>query len=464
MSWPTAKPLPSPTMSAGRTVPTQLSTGITLVALTLGFGNIAFWWGGMQGRTWQIGLLFVGLIGVVFWTWMRHEHLSPPIDPWLRWLLLLLPAYVVFQAVPLPLWLVRVLSPARAELSDGMAKVFGGSGWATLSVIPGETVFQLLGVVSALLVWLVVRELSWRCSNQPWLLVIPPLVVATLEAVLGLVQVAEGAMGTVAEGTYANRNHFAGLLEMSLPFAVMTGVAFFQRARTFNEFTAALAGLQACALLVATLMFVAILYSLSRMGFVAALFALLLMGTLAWGSRLTAGKRWVGVAVIGSSIVLGFVFLSPDPLIFRFAEINAGDEVTAYDRALMWKETLPLIAAYPIFGCGLVGYESTFPRFNVTSQSHTVDYAHNDYLQVLAELGLVGSVLVGVLVVGLLSRTLRIACSRYSNLDRWALALACSGALGAILLHSFVDFNLYVPANAMLLAWIGGIVSGLEFF
>src|SRR5262245_62749141 len=141
MSRPAPKPLPPPTMSAVRSVPPRLSTGITLAALTLAFGNIAFWWGGTQGRTWQIGLLFVGLIGVVFWTWMPHKQLSPPMDPWLRWPLLLLPTYLVLQAVPLPLWLVRVLSPARAELSDGMAKVFGGSGWATLSVIPGETVF-----------------------------------------------------------------------------------------------------------------------------------------------------------------------------------------------------------------------------------------------------------------------------------------------------------------------------------
>jgi O-antigen ligase len=90
------------------------------------------------------------------------------------------------------------------------------------------------------------------------------------------------------------------------------------------------------------------------------------------------------------------------------------------------------------------------------------DYAHNDYLQVLAELGLAGSLIVAALALGILARALR-AVARHPDSDGRYLGLACTGALAAIMIHSATDVNLYIPANAMLLAWIAAISAGLSF-
>jgi O-antigen ligase len=87
---------------------------------------------------------------------------------------------------------------------------------------------------------------------------------------------------------------------------------------------------------------------------------------------------------------------------------------------------------------------------------YTVDYAHNDYLQVMAELGLLGFIAGLALLLRVLWTVLRAALEERA-LDVRYRAIACAGAFTAILLHSFVDFNLYMPANAMLLAWIAGI-------
>ena len=167
-----------------------------------------------------------------------------------------------------------------------------------------------------------------------------------------------------------------------------------------------------------------------------------------------------GRRVYWNSSPLGLVFLPSDPLIYRFAELGAGEEVTANDRVLMWKDTTRLIAAYPLFGCGLGSFESAFPTYGASSPNSTVDFAHNDYLQSLAELGAIGFLVLAALLVAISFKALRTAFQSESIHCRYV-GLACSGALSAILLHSVVDFNLYIPANAMVLTWIFGIATGL---
>ena len=81
---------------------------------------------------------------------------------------------------------------------------------------------------------------------------------------------------------------------------------------------------------------------------------------------------------------------------------------------------------------------------------NTVDYAYNDYLQVLAETGVAGLAFAAALAALALVRALRCAPASY-------LALASAGALAAIAVHSLADFNLYIPANARVAAGVAGI-------
>jgi O-antigen ligase len=87
-----------------------------------------------------------------------------------------------------------------------------------------------------------------------------------------------------------------------------------------------------------------------------------------------------------------------------------------------------------------------------------VDYAHNDYLQFFAELGAAGFV-IGLVLLGSIARRAARTTDDTSGI-RWV-GLACLGSLTAIAVHSAMDFNLYVPANAAILAWICGLATGL---
>jgi O-antigen ligase len=190
------------------------------------------------------------------------------------------------------------------------------------------------------------------------------------------------------------------------------------------------------------------------------------MGTLAFGTRqlswvaASRKRQIVTVGLVAALVLAGFVFLPPDKLILRFAQLLSTDG--AGGRAQLWAETIPLIRAYPVFGCGLGGYETAFMRFKVFEPLVTDDFAHNDYLQLLAELGVVGFAIGATLAFSVVRMAVRRAVGSRDPGARY-FAVAGAGALAAILLHSLADFNLYIPANAMLLAWIAGMTAGLRF-
>ena len=84
--------------------------------------------------------------------------------------------------------------------------------------------------------------------------------------------------------------------------------------------------------------------------------------------------------------------------------------------------------------------------------------SHNDYLQYLAELGLIGYGILVAAIVGVLIPVIK-GIIHGEDENRRLLLVGCAGSFVAIGLHSFVDFNLYIPANAMILAWIAGVAS-----
>jgi O-antigen ligase len=437
--------------------------------ITLGgvLAYVAFEWGGVVRTGRYEYLLLLGLLAMILSLGRARDEWAPLPGGVVRWALALLPAYVLMQVVPLPVSLVRVLSPARAEGVAALDLIGAKVNLTSLSVSPAATFQSFLLVCGYVIIFLLVRQLTWRFDDSGWLAIWPIVAIGALEAGLGLCQYFGGTGEQVRWGTYVNHNHYAGFLEMALPFAVVYPVALLRRARSRGHSPLAPA-LAACGVwALAALMFAGIVHSFSRMGFIATLFSLFVMGTLAFGTRqlswvASSRKRQGGaVGLVAALALAGFVFLPPDRLILRFAQLVSTDP-TGGGRAQLWAETIPLIRAYPVFGCGLGGYETAFWRFKVSGPLLTDDFAHNDYLQLLAELGLVGFAIGATLAFSVVRMAVRRAVGSRDPGTRY-FAVACAGALAAILLHSLADFNLYIPANAMLLAWIAGMTAGLRF-
>ena len=447
----------------------RLNRRAVLVLLMLAgvFAYTTFQWGGVVRTGRYQYLLVLGLLAMLLSLSRSRDEWSPLPGRVLQWTAVLLPTYVLLQVIPLPVAVLRVLSPARAEATDALGPVGAKVSFASLSVFPAGTFEYFLLVCGYVVTFLLIHELTCRFRDRRWLVIWPILGIAALEAGLGLGQYFAETGEQVRWGTYANHNHYAGFLEMALPFAVMYPVAVLRRTQSKWHASVAPALAASGVWALAVLMFAGIILSFSRMGFIATLSSLFVMGTLVLGTRQLSWvtgvrrRRWVAVGMVAALVLAGFVFLPPERLIQRFAKFVSTDGLTSEGRTDLWAETIPLIKAYPVFGCGLGGYETAFSRFKISGVLVTDDYVHNDYLQLLAELGLVGFAIGAALAFSVVRIALRSAVTSLDPEARY-FAMACVGALAAIVLHSLADFNLYIPANAMLLAWIAGMSAAVE--
>ena len=398
----------------------------------------------------------IALLGLAAaFTWGRSKSSRPETSRRdtriMTWAGACLPFYALLQMIPLPVSLVNLLSPARAELVRGLQPLFGISAFASLSITPSNTYPHFLLFATYCVIFFAIRELTRSARNKVWFIAAPLMLAGTLEAAFGLAQFF--AHGDIQpKGTYGLRNHLAGLLEMTLPMAAMYGIASLRTARHGRD---ASAGVMRAigAFAIAGVMLAGLLTTLSRGGFVAFLASALAMFALAIGRDLPPRKRIVFGALFFVVSFFALFFLTPEALLERLSEH------TTEGRTVLWREGVGVIREFPLVGCGLGGFESAFLKFKAAEGVFLVDYVHNDYLQYLAELGLAGFLLAATLLFFVFKRSVEMALDA-SEL-RW-LGLACAGSLVAILVHSFVDFNLYVPANAAVLAWICGLAAGLR--
>ena len=329
---------------------------ILLGGLSFALGYAVFQSGGVLTGDWNWCLLAIGVVTCLHMATSWREP-APPLDWISRGLLAAMVLLSLLQVVPLPVAVVRWLSPLRMEIAAAAFPVDGSVSWLTLSAVPDATWAELRSVLAFGLVCVVVRDLCARFDDRPWIVAAPLIVIAFLEAVLGLVQ-ASLSGNEVARGTYVNRDQFAGFLEMVLPFAVLAAVAILRRHHRRFESPAGPA-LRACGLLVmAACVFIAILLSLSRMGFLAALASLFVMGTLSVGVARVGWKRWApGLAVL-VLVAAAIVYLPTDALIARFASLAATDQISSDTRAQIWQDSMGLVRAFPVAGCGVGAYES----------------------------------------------------------------------------------------------------------
>lgn len=308
--------------------------------------------------------------------------------------------------------------------------------------------------------------MAWWWRDRPWVAIAPVIGVAWLESVLGLVQfylMRTAGYGGSVSGTYANRDHFAGLLEMAFPLALLWALAVWRGGDSNSRQKIRPALGSALLFAVAACLLLGVVVSLSRMGFLSVLAAIALAALVISLRHFRYPRNprpaWQWAAVLTVPLVIA-VFLPTRELVLRFADLTATEEISRDDRIGIWKDTTKVIADYVWTGTGLGAYERGLYRHKIVAPTRTVDFAHNDYLQALAELGIPGAVPAAALAILILSRLVSGVLRRESKNPEWATGLLA--ALLAIAVHSLADFNLYIPANALTFAWLSGAAASLE--
>lgn len=242
-------------------------------------------------------------------------------------------------------------------------------------------------------------------------------------------------------GSYVNHNNYAGLLELLLPFSLVMSLARYTRppVRIFAGFAAALMG-------------TSVLLSGSRGGIIAVAAQLAVFSALAFREK----GKWVPVAGMGALcalILAGFLWVGDSEAFgrlgtMRYLASSKTVGLIASDRLAMSKDGIRMFAAKPVVGWGLGTFGTVYPQFRSFYTDRLVDYAHNDYVQLLAEAGMVGWALAVWFVVKLFQHARRRIAGWRGSTER-SVALAGLTACAGLLVHSFTDFNLQIPANAL---------------
>lgn len=264
-----------------------------------------------------------------------------------------------------------------------------------------------------------------------------------------------------ATGTYINRNHFAGLLEMILPFAVCLALYegekfIFDRAHRVRHSRGA--GTTSSSVLLwlgaGVVLMAGLVFSRSRMGLLAAVASLIVIFSLNLLQR-----RMAPVAIGFAFVLLSLSFaawIGLRPAITRFEGLGGELSGQQETRLSIWPGALKLIGEHPLAGTGLGTFPVVYTRYQTSFLTKFVNHAHNDYLEIAGDLGIPAAVILFGSIVWVLIRCMRNVYDSASRFER-NVALACVGSIVAILLHSLTDFNLYIPANALSFAVILGI-------
>ncbi len=262
---------------------------LALVSLGLALLWAALKAGGVSTTLWDYSILAVGLISLFLFLSAGKSPRTAPLPRPLQVSIIAVLCYAGFQLVPLPLAALEVLSPARAQLTRNLTPVIGGIHWAPISVDPPASAYFLFTLLSYTATFLIVYELCWRFSRQPWTPAIPLIAIGSIEALMGMFQVLAGS-DTPAMGTYENHDHFSGLLELILPLTVLCGLSTLRRRKNRYDSPATPAVLACAIWAIAALMLIAIIYSLSRGGILVALATLFSIAALTIGPRLSSSR------------------------------------------------------------------------------------------------------------------------------------------------------------------------------
>jgi len=240
-------------------------------------------------------------------------------------------------------------------------------------------------------------------------------------------------------GPYANHSHYAGLMEMLVPVPLVFCLTRFAKGRV-----------RAVAAGGAALMASTIFLSGSRGGMVAIVVEFIVLGfilvRLKSGSKSVRGLGYFAVMVVFLLIGVGGVELTQ-----RVATLGSETqhEISGGVRWTINKDGIRMFAKKPILGWGLGAFPIAYPQFRTFYTNFFVNEAHNDYLQLLVEMGLVGFGIMLWFLINLFRSAIR-KLPDWPNETGGAVTLACLMGCVGILVHSFVDFNLEVQANA---AW-----------
>lgn len=430
-----------------------MSLAVTgFVPLWLGI-VIALGGSGQQDQIAFNGLQFVGALIALVCIWQAFRA------PWSKSMILfaglagLIIAWGALQTLPLSpaIWITL---PDRSVLSDGWtALALDADQRYPISFIPSETRTSLLGFAVPVATLMLTLAIGRKQSGRLLYWAIPML--GALSALLGIAQVTTSADDILrwhaitnpnsATGVFANANHQATLCLMCVPWAAALG-ARVRRGWDGGDDDVGQAVIVGGLFLVNVM---GVLTAGSTAGYIL-LAPTLIFSFLLFARASRSGERGTTatLAITTTTIIGSIALVASSPVL-------AGIGFTSFEnneltRLGIWETSTKIATTHAAVGTGLGTFTEVYrlyePDSNITTQY--VNAAHNDYIQVVIELGLPGALILSAMLILFLVAFARTWIIREDEDYRFRRAASVSVLIP--ILHSFVDYPLRTPAVACL--------------
>ncbi len=368
-------------------------------------------------------------------------------------------AFMLLQIVPLPVFLVKLLSPKAPAVLQALGT--DPTPFTSLSLIPSQSFIYILSFSSFALLFAGLLLLPLEKKEIISFLNLF-LAVAAGEVLFGMLKLAQGSRyfflffhpqkynRAFLTGTFGNPDHLAFFLEMALAVAMgllLARLLFFTPGASFlQKFLEALEENKSVLLYISVILLTGagIIMTGSRAGLFVMLmvFLLFMESTLYYRTPYNLRKT---VKIIILLITLIVLFFGVNQTIKKFATRS----LTQEPRLTIWSNTLALMKDFPLTGTGLGTYRYIYRIYEEETISGWTTHAHNEYLEFLAESGIVGFLLLAAVLSIAIAGTARLWFLR-RHPEVKAITLGILFALFAALLHSVFDFGLRMPANSLI--------------
>jgi O-antigen ligase len=399
---------------------------VLLVLTPLPYGTVEVW----STALWELAILLVTLLWGIHAVINKRLHIE--LNP-LVWPLVALLGLALVQLLPL-------LSGARRTITY--------DAFATLDAAVKLFVFILFFLLFATFV------------NTPERRTQAALTIVILSVVIALIGIGQTYGKLIwprgAFGPFVNRNHFAGFLEMA---AGLIGARIISRTLKRERLV-----LYLCYFIIVCS---GLILSASRGGYLSLAAVIIFLALVSLTTRQDKSEasptgdtgrgvqlRFVAALILLAVMSFGAMFLtSSDELLQRFGQVEADLQTgeladQRYSRRELWQTTMQMVKDHPLLGVGLGAYQFAYTRYDQGSGVSRVEQAHNDYLQIIADTGLLGALVMLAFLVLLFARSF--AALQTRDLTQRAITLGALAGCFGIAVHSFVEFNLQVTNNAQL--------------
>ena len=382
----------------------------------------------------------------------------------------------VLQVIPLPPGFLKTIAPQTSGVYQDIALNGGKFPWSTLSLYPHATVLEIVRFLSYICIYVLTLHVV-RNKDSIDFMTAGILITGICVALTGIFQFGsphrkllwfrEMQYGYLSFGPYVNRNHFAGLMEMLIPVGIGMCISLLPPVRTsyghralISEFLTHTHSNRLILYFAGVIIMITGLFlSFSRGGIVGFSLAMVFFGIMLLLRSSTRKKGWV-IVISFFIVLLSVSWFGWTPIVKRFVEISHAD-TSAVNRVHNWKDSSEIIRSYPFFGTGLGTYEHVYPRFKTIPSRDKWEHAHNDYIEGAVELGIPGLFLAMYITVrfyAMMFRVLRRRSSAYFRL----LGIGGMAGITGILIHSLVDFNLHIGANALFFSFLFGFTLAVS--